>query len=114
LHQHIPIVPARSALGKAMNYAHKQWPKLVVYLEDGRLCMDNNLVENAIRPFVIGRKNFLFCDTVAGAGRRRQCREGIMKKFVSKENLPLMQRLRHSSRPHRLMLSTERTSMQVL
>ncbi len=67
LDQHIPIVPPRSALGKAMNYAHKQWPKLVVYLEDGRLRMDNNLVENAIRPFVIGRKNFLFCDTVNGA-----------------------------------------------
>ena len=50
-----------------MNYAHKQWPKLTVYIEDGRLSMDNNLVENAIRPFVIGRKNFLFCDTVNGA-----------------------------------------------
>jgi transposase len=67
LDQHIPIVPPRSALGKAMNYADKQWPKLIVYLEDGRLRMDNNLVENAIRPFVIGRKNYLFCDTVAGA-----------------------------------------------
>ena len=67
LDQHIPIVPPRSALGKAMNYAHKQWPKLTVYIEDGRLSMDNNLVENAIRPFVIGRKNFLFCDTVNGA-----------------------------------------------
>ena len=67
LDQHIPIVPPRSALGKAMNYTHKQWPKLTVFIEDGRLRMDNNLVENAIRPFVIGRKNFLFCDTVAGA-----------------------------------------------
>ena len=67
LDQHIPIVPPRSALGKAMNYAHKQWPKLTTYTEDGRLRMDNNLTENAIRPFVIGRKNFLFCDSVAGA-----------------------------------------------
>lgn len=50
-----------------MNYAHKQWPKLTVYVEDGRLRIDNNLTENAIRPFVIGRENFLFCDTVAGA-----------------------------------------------
>ena len=41
--------------------------KLIVYLENGRLRMDDNLLENAIRPFVIGRKNFLFCDTVAGA-----------------------------------------------
>ncbi len=67
LDQHLPLVPPRSALGKAMNYAHKQWPKLTTYTEDGRLRMDNNLTENAIRPFVIGRKNFLFCDSVAGA-----------------------------------------------
>jgi transposase len=67
LDEHLPIVPPRSALGKAMNYAHKQWPKLIVYVEDGRLRIDNNLTENAIRPFVIGRKNWLFCDTVAGA-----------------------------------------------
>jgi transposase len=55
LDQHIPIVPPRSALGMAMNYAHKQWPKLITYTQDGRLRMDNNLTENAIRPFVIGR-----------------------------------------------------------
>ena len=67
LDEHLPIVPPRSALGKAMNYTHRQWPKLTVYLADGRLPIDNNLTENAIRPFVIGRKNFLFCDTVAGA-----------------------------------------------
>ena len=67
LDKHLPIVPPTSALGKAMNYTHKQWPKLIVYTEDGRLRIDNNLVENAIRPFVIGRKNFLFCDSVAGA-----------------------------------------------
>jgi len=67
LDQHISLVPPTSALGKAMNYTHKQWPKLIVYIEDGRLRMDNNLVENAIRPFVIGRKNYLFCDSVAGA-----------------------------------------------
>ena len=63
LHGHLPIVPPCSALGKAVNYAHRQWPKLIVYLEDSRLRIDNNLTENAIRPFIIGRKNFLFCDT---------------------------------------------------
>ena len=50
-----------------LNYAHKQWPKLIVYVQDGRLRIDKNLSENAIRPFVIGRKNYLFCNTVAGA-----------------------------------------------
>lgn len=67
LDQQLPLVPPKSALGKAINYAHKQWGKLTVYTQDGRLRIDNNLTENAIRPFVIGRKNFLFCDTVAGA-----------------------------------------------
>ena len=67
LDQHSSLVPPTSAQGKAMNYAHKQWPKLIVYTEDGRLRMDNNLIENAIQPFVIGRKNYLFCDSVAGA-----------------------------------------------
>ena len=57
----------QSALGKAIHYLDKQWEKLIVYTEDGRLRMDNNLVENAIRPFVIGRKNHLFSDTVSGA-----------------------------------------------
>jgi transposase len=42
-------------------------PQLIRYLDDGRLHIDNNMVENAIRPFVVGRKNFLFCDTVRGA-----------------------------------------------
>ncbi|MEM6483477.1 MAG: IS66 family transposase [Pseudomonadota bacterium] len=67
LDEHLPIVPPRSALGKAMQYAHKQWDKLTAYTQDGRLKIDNNLTENAIRPFVIGRKNWLFCDSVAGA-----------------------------------------------
>lgn len=67
LEHHLPLVPPQSALGKAVGYLHKQWDKLNVYVTDGRLRMDNNLVENAIRPFVIGRKNSLFCDSVAGA-----------------------------------------------
>ncbi len=67
LDTHLLVVPPKSALGKAMNYADKQWPKLTTYTLDGRLRIDNNLTENSIRPFVIGRKNWLFCDSVAGA-----------------------------------------------
>ena len=67
LDKHLAVVVKQSALGKAMHYMNKQWPRLVVYTEDGRLNIDNNLCENAIRPFVIGRKNHLFSDTVAGA-----------------------------------------------
>ena len=60
-------MPATTYLGKAIQYALTQWPRLLIYLEDGRLSIDNNLVENAIRPFALGRKNWLFSDTQAGA-----------------------------------------------
>jgi len=60
-------VPPESLTGKAMTYLHNQWPKLVRVLEDGRLPLDTNDVENSIRPFVLGRKAWLFADTVAGA-----------------------------------------------
>jgi len=60
-------VPPKTLLGKAIGYALAQWPRLTIYLEDGRLNIDNNLVENAIRPFAIGRKAWLFCDSQAGA-----------------------------------------------
>ncbi|MEM1154142.1 MAG: IS66 family transposase [Pseudomonadota bacterium] len=67
LDEHLPLVPRQSALGKALNYLKRQWPTLTVYTEHGDLRIDNNLVENAIRPFMVGRKNYLFCDSVAGA-----------------------------------------------
>jgi transposase len=54
-------------LGKALAYLLKQWPKLIRYAEDGRVAIDTNLVENAIRPFALGRRNWLFADTVSGA-----------------------------------------------
>lgn len=52
---------------KAVKYTLKQWPKLILFLENANIPLDNNLVENAIRPFVIGRKNWLFSDTPKGA-----------------------------------------------
>jgi transposase len=64
---HLHGVLPQSLLGKALHYLHEQWPKLVRFLDDGRYPIDNNACENAIRPFVIGRKNWLFSDTVAGA-----------------------------------------------
>jgi transposase len=60
-------VPPQSLTGKAMAYMDRQWPKLVRFLEDGCIPLDTNRVENAIRPFVVGRKNWLFADTVGGA-----------------------------------------------
>ena len=67
LETHLPAVPARTALGAAMAYLHKYWGKLTRYIERGDLPIDNNRCENAIRPFVVGRKGWLFSDTPAGA-----------------------------------------------
>lgn len=64
---HRPGVPPQTALGKALHYLHNEWDKLIVYLTDGRISIDNNATENALRPFCLGRKNWLFHDTVAGA-----------------------------------------------
>lgn len=62
-----PVVTPKSALGTALTYLRNCWPMLIRYTERGDLPIDNNRCENAIRPFVIGRKAWLFSDTVAGA-----------------------------------------------
>jgi transposase len=61
------MTPPRGLLGGAISYALKQWDRLTRYLEDGRIRPDNNLAENAIRPFVVGRKNWLFSGHPNGA-----------------------------------------------
>lgn len=63
----LPTVTPSSALGKALTYMHTYWGMLTIYIERGDLPIDNNRCENAIRPFVIGRKGWLFSDTPAGA-----------------------------------------------
>lgn len=60
-------VPPKSLLGKAVNYTLNQWNRLFVYLDYAEMTPDNNLAENAIRPFVVGRKNWIFAGTVEGA-----------------------------------------------
>ena len=62
-----PLVIPKSALGTALAYMGNLWPQLTRYTERGDLPIDNNRCENAIRPFVIGRKAWLFSDTPAGA-----------------------------------------------
>lgn len=57
----------KSLLGQALHYLSSQWSKLKRYAEDGRYSIDNNVQENAIRPFCVGRRNWLFADTVHGA-----------------------------------------------
>ena len=62
-----PQVTAQNVLGKAISYLASNWKKLERYVEEGYLPIDNNPAERAIRPFVIGRKNWLFSDTPKGA-----------------------------------------------
>ena len=62
-----PVVPPGSLFGKALHYLNAQWPKLIRYIEDGRIPIDTNLVENAIRPFALGRRNWLFSASPKGA-----------------------------------------------
>jgi hypothetical protein len=62
-----PTVVPKSPLGQAIGYCLWQWDKLTTFLLDGRLEIDNNRAERAIKPFVIGRKNWLFANTPRGA-----------------------------------------------
>ncbi|WP_419589690.1 IS66 family transposase [Thiolapillus sp.] len=67
LDKSLPQVPPTSLTGKALYYLDNQWDKLICYCKDGRLEIDNNATERTILPFVIGRNNWLFADTVEGA-----------------------------------------------
>jgi transposase len=60
LKEQIVVVPPKSAIGMAMAYALNLWPRLIRYIDDGRFHIDNNLIENSIRPVALGRKNYLF------------------------------------------------------
>lgn len=60
LDEHLLTVLPKSAMGMAIAYTHNLWPRLVRYIEDGRFQIDNNLIENTIRPVALGRKNYLF------------------------------------------------------
>jgi hypothetical protein len=56
-----PTVLPKSLMGQAIAYSYSIWPRMKNYLKEGRLMIDNNLAENAIRPIALSRKNFLFC-----------------------------------------------------
>ena len=67
LDKHQPGIAPKSKLGKAITYAQNQWPYLLRYLDSGLLDIDNNAAERGIKPFVIGRKNWLFAKSTRGA-----------------------------------------------
>lgn len=62
----LQVMP-KSAIGKAVQYSLNQWGKLSGYIKSGDINIDNNRAERAIKPFVIGRKNWMFCNTASGA-----------------------------------------------
>src|SRR5699024_9857744 len=67
LREQTPKVLSKSALGQAIKYCRNQWEKLEAFLKDGRLEIDNNRGKRSIKPFVIGRKNWIFSNTGKGA-----------------------------------------------
>ncbi|MGH9486039.1 MAG: IS66 family transposase, partial [Terriglobales bacterium] len=67
LEKTLPTTPPKTTLGLALTYLANQWPRLTRYLEDGCYPIDNQLAENSIRPFAVGRRNWLFCNSQAGA-----------------------------------------------
>jgi transposase len=65
---YVKVLP-KSAIGKALGYSIGRWPELMLYATDGKLNIDNNPVENSIRPVAIGRKNYLFAGSHEAAKR---------------------------------------------
>lgn len=67
LNEQKEIIAPQSATGKAISYSLNQWQKLTTFMKDGRIEIDNNRAERSIKPFVIGRKNWLFAVSTSGA-----------------------------------------------
>ncbi len=78
-----PKVPPQSLLGKALAYADNEWQNLIRYVDHGEVYIDNNFVENLIRPFALGRKNWLFSATVEGANASANIYSLIMTAKVT-------------------------------
>jgi len=72
------LVTPKSPIGKAISYMNVRWHKLILFATDGILEIDNNLVENAIRPIALGRKNYLFAGSHESA-----VRAGIIYSFIT-------------------------------
>jgi len=68
LQEYQKVTPT-SPIGKALSYSMKRWKELTEFVKDGRLEVDNNRIENQIRPIALGRKNFLFAGSHESAQR---------------------------------------------
>ena len=65
----LPEILPKSPIGKALQYTLGIWDRLTAYVDNGRWLIDNNLIENSIRPVALGRKNYLFAGSHEGAKR---------------------------------------------
>lgn len=95
-------VTAQSALGKAVQYLGSNWSRLERYVEAGYLPIDNNAAERAIKPFVIGRKAWLFSDTVNGASASAKIYSLVETAKINGQEpytwlRHVLERLRHAS-----------------
>ncbi len=93
LDKNISRIPKDSLTYKGMQYTLNQWAMLTGYCDDGKLNISNALAENAIRPFALGRKNWLFSDTSRGANASATCYSLI--ETAKANNLEPYQYLRH-------------------
>ena len=107
LYKSILQIPLKSTLGKGLTYNLNQWSKLTRYLEDCHLNIDNNRAERAIKPFVFGRKNWLFSNTVNGTHASSILYNNV--ETVKANNLITLDYLHHT-----INLLSERNDDEVL
>lgn len=79
---HREKVPNGSATSKALDYRLKRWAALTSYLDDGRLPIDNNRIENLIRPWALGRSNCLFAGSLARGDAPGACLQGSSSSVI--------------------------------
>lgn len=84
-----PKVLPKSRMGQAIAYAYTLWPRMRNYLKDGRLKIDNNLAENAIRPIALSRKNFLFCGNHEAVENTAVICSLLASKLTPENGLPI-------------------------
>lgn len=113
----------KSQIGKALAYSQTRWDNLLAYLLDGNLQIDNNLIENAIRPVALGRKNYLFAGSHDAAQRAAMpytffanCKKNAVNPYYwLKYTLENIQSINHKNitdlYPHNYKLQVQESSL---
>ena len=101
--QQLARIPGKSDLARAFRYGLSRWPSFCLFLEDGRVAIDNNPAERALRPIGIGRKNWLFAGADTGAERRTRLMPRAIREAVS------MRVPRDDGHPFQLIVGSDST-----